>query len=66
MEELEKGLKELKGFATVSTNQASQSFQGLNHQSKSTHGETHGSSLICRGWPSQTSMGGEALGPVKA
>jgi hypothetical protein len=40
---------------------------GLNHQSKKTHGGTHGSSFICsRGWPSQSSMGGEALGPVKA
>jgi hypothetical protein len=39
---------------------------GLNHQSKKTHGRTHGSSCICsRGWPSQSSMGGEALGPVK-
>jgi hypothetical protein len=37
MEELEKGLKELKGFAkpiggtTISTNQTPQSSQGLNH-----------------------------------
>jgi hypothetical protein len=39
---------------------------GLNHQSKKTHGGTHGSSCICsRGWPCWTSMGGEALGPVK-
>ena len=30
------------------------------------HGWAHGSSYICsRGWPSQPSMGGEALGPVK-
>jgi hypothetical protein len=44
-----------------------QSSQGLNHQPKSTHGGIHGSSSICgRGWPSQSSMGGEALGPVKA
>jgi uncharacterized protein YqcC (DUF446 family) len=44
-----------------------QSSQGLNHQFKSTHGGTHGSSRICsRGWPCQASMGGEALGPVKA
>ena len=43
-----------------------QSSQGLNHQPKNTHGETHGSSCICsRGWPSQSSMGGEALVPVK-
>jgi hypothetical protein len=40
---------------------------GLNHQPKSTHGGTHGSSCICsRELPSQSSMGGEALGPVKA
>jgi hypothetical protein len=33
---------------------------------KETHGVTHGSSFICsRRWPSQSSMGGEALGPVK-
>jgi hypothetical protein len=39
---------------------------GLNHQPKSTHGRTHGSSCICsRDWPSWSSMGGEALGPVK-
>jgi hypothetical protein len=40
---------------------------GLNYQPKSTGGGTHGSGCICsRGWPSQTSIGGEALGPVKA
>jgi hypothetical protein len=39
----------------------------LNHQSKSTHGITHGSSCICnRGCPSQSSVGGVGLGPVKA
>jgi hypothetical protein len=39
----------------------------LYHQSKKTYGGTHVSSCICsRGWPSQSSMGGEALGPVKA
>jgi hypothetical protein len=39
----------------------------LNHQTKKTHGGTCGSSYICsRGWPSQSSMGREALGPVKA
>ena len=32
-----------------------------------THGGTHGSSCVCsRGWPSRSSMGGEAVGPVKA
>jgi hypothetical protein len=39
-----------------------QSSLGLNHQSKKAHGGTRGSS---RGWPSWSSMGGEALGPVK-
>ena len=52
---------------TISTNQIPQSFQGLNHQPKSTHGGTHGSSHICsRGWPSGSSMGGGARGPMKA
>jgi hypothetical protein len=41
--------------------------QGLKHQPKSTHGGTHGYSQICnRVWPCQSSMGEEALGPVKA
>jgi hypothetical protein len=36
------------------------------HQSKKTHGGTRVSSRICcRGWPRWSSMGGEALGPVK-
>jgi hypothetical protein len=52
---------------TITTNQTPQSFQGLNHQPKSTHRETHGSSYICsRGWPYLASMGIEALGPLKA
>jgi len=34
---------------------------GLKNQPKSTHGMAHG-----RGWPCQTSMGGETLGPMKA
>jgi hypothetical protein len=57
MEELGKGLKELKEFVTtgrttISTNQTPQCSQGLNHQPKGTHGGTHGSSCICsRGWP---------------
>jgi hypothetical protein len=69
MEELEKGLKELKGFAAIrrtaiSTNQSS---KGLNPQPRSTHGGTHGSSCICsRGWPCWASMGEEALGPMEA
>jgi hypothetical protein len=73
MEELEKGLKELNRFATSQEEQQyqptthPQTSQGLNHQPKSTNGGIHGSSCICsRGWPCQASMGGEALGPVKA
>jgi hypothetical protein len=49
---------------TISTNQSS---QGLKHQPRSTHERTHGSIHICRrGWPCQTSMGEEGLGPLKA
>ena len=52
---------------TISTNQTLQSSQGLNCQPKNMHGGTHGSSCIySRGWPCLESMGGEALGPVKA
>jgi hypothetical protein len=37
---------------TISTNKSHQSSQELNHQTKNTHGGTHGSSHICsRGWP---------------
>jgi hypothetical protein len=40
------------GRATISSSQTPQNSQGLNHQPKSTHGGTHGSSHICsRGWP---------------
>jgi hypothetical protein len=74
VQEVEKGLKGLKVFATPRKNNNinhpdthPQCSQGLNYQPKSTHGGTHGSSHICsRGWPCQTSMGGEALGPMKA
>jgi hypothetical protein len=45
------------GRTTLSTNQIPQSSQGLNHQPKSAHGGTHGSSCICsRGWPYLASM----------
>jgi hypothetical protein len=38
----------------------------LYHQSKKIYGETCGSSYICsRGWLSWSSLGREALGPVK-
>jgi hypothetical protein len=72
MEELEKGLKELRGFAAPWREQQCQPAKpptagggwGLDHQAKSTHGGTHGSSSICgRGWPCWTSVGGVALGP---
>jgi hypothetical protein len=40
------------GRTTVTVNWTPQSSQGLNHQPKSKHGGTHGSSCICcRGWP---------------
>jgi len=52
------------GKTTISTNQSS---QGLNHQPKSTHGGTHGSSCIhSRGWHCLASIRGEAPGLVKA
>ena len=51
MEELEEGLKELKGIVipqkkkktTVSTNRTPENYWGLNHQPKSIHGPLHGS-----------------------
>jgi hypothetical protein len=69
MEQLEKRLKELNGFATHRKNNnieqpdpSHHSSQVLNH-----HGRTHGFSRIySREWPCWTSMGGEALGPGKA
>jgi hypothetical protein len=49
----------------ISTKWNTQSSQGLNHQPKSTHGGTHGSSYICSsGLPHLASMGREDLGPV--
>ena len=69
MEQLEKGPKELKRFADL---QAEQKYEptsnpSTNHQPKSTHGGTHGSSYICsRRWPFQKSMRGETMGAMKA
>jgi hypothetical protein len=62
------GVCNLIGETTISTNQnPPPSSQGLNHQTKYTHGGTHSSSCKCsRGWPYLASMGGEALGPMKA
>jgi hypothetical protein len=68
IEELEKGLKELKGFrTTMSKNQNPQRFQGLNHKLKSVHGKTLSSSHLCsREWQCQASIGRNVLGPVRA
>jgi hypothetical protein len=71
MEELEKRLKELKGLQptgrTISTNQAFQISQRLDHQPKSTYGGSPDfSRTYSRGCPCQASMGGEVLGPLKA
>jgi hypothetical protein len=67
--DLEEGLKDLKGFPTPRKNNnislldtAPQIPRG-NHQPVSTHGS---SCTRSRGWPFRTSMGGEALGPGKA
>jgi hypothetical protein len=39
----------------------------LYHQSRRAHGGTCGSGYMCdRGWPDWSSVGGEALGPVRA
>jgi len=55
------------GRTTIWTNQTPQSSQGQDHQPKSTHGGTHGSSCIwSSGWPWWASMGGETLGPGEA
>ena len=56
------GVCSLIGGTTIWTNQYPQ----RSHQPKKTYGVTHGSRCICsRGWPSQSSIGGEALDPVK-
>jgi hypothetical protein len=60
-----KGVCSPIGETTISTNQYPRTSLGLNHQSKKTHGETGVSSYIgSRRWPSQLSVGEEALGPV--
>ena len=43
---------------TISTNQTTHISQGLNHQSKSIHGGTHGSSCMCSRLPYLVSVGG--------
>jgi hypothetical protein len=71
--ELEKGPKELKEFVGPQEEQRYEPIstpRATRHQTKFTHGGNHGSNNICsRGWPSWTSMGGEAhflLCPEKA
>jgi hypothetical protein len=60
------GVCSLIGGTKIWTNLYPQGSLGLNHQSKKTHGGTHGSSCICsKEWPSRSSTGGEALGPMK-
>jgi hypothetical protein len=55
------------GGTTIWTNHYHQSFLVLYHQLKKTHGGTCGSSYICSlGWPSQSSIREEVVGPVKA
>ena len=68
MEESEKGLKDLKGFAAPQEEQQCELTRPLSTPlNKLQPKTTHGSSCICsRGWPCWTSMGGEALGPVEA
>jgi hypothetical protein len=72
MEEVEKwprtwGIWGRIGRTTIWTNQYPQNSQGLNHWLKNTPGGTLGSSYICsRKWPRLSSIGGKALGPVKA
>ena len=71
MEELEKGLKELRGFAVSwreqwyqQTRPPPQSSRGLDHHPKNIHGVTHKAGHLCvRGYPCWTSVGVEALGP---
>ena len=54
------------GGTSIWTHKYPQNSLELYHQKKKTRGVTCGSSYICsRGWPWWSSMGGEALGPVK-
>jgi hypothetical protein len=67
MEELEKGLKELRRFAAP-WGSNSVNWPGTPPPrpptKEYTHGGTRGSSCICgRGWPCWTLVGGVAIGP---
>jgi hypothetical protein len=70
MEEIEKGLKDLRGFAAPWWEQQYQEARtpgaprNWTINKKNTHRETHGCGHICgSGWPCWTSVGGEDLGP---
>jgi len=70
--ELEKGLKDLKGFGKPQVEKQYHLTRELRAPRDETtnqrvHEGTHGSSSICsRGWPYLPTVGGEALGPVHA
>ena len=76
VKELEKGMKEVKGWRGLQPHRKNNmnqpdtpppTSQGRIHQPRDTHGGNHGFSCICsRGWPCQSSIGREALCPVKA
>jgi len=68
VEEVEKRLKELKGFATPrKTNNVNQPEPSELPGTKLTNKETHGFSCICnKGWHCLASIEGEDLGPVNA
>jgi hypothetical protein len=64
LEELEKGMKGLRGFCSP-VGQIPWSSKGLDHLPKNIHGGIYGSGHICgRGWPCWTLIGGVPLGPV--
>ena len=60
------GICNCVGGTSISNNKTTQSSQGSNHQTKSSHRSTNVCSFIySRGLPYLASIGGEALGPVK-
>jgi hypothetical protein len=71
MEELGEGLKKTRGLQTLRKNNIFKQpdpseLPALNHQSKNTYGENHGSNCLCsRRLLYLASIGGEALVPVE-
>ena len=64
---IEELCKDWRSWRDVQPHRKNNNINQPDHQPKSTHGGTHGSSCICsRGWPYRASMGGEALGLVQA